>query len=146
MRKISYIMGLALALSVGAAGVSAAQAPDRPRGENAGGRRGAPDQLLLRGITLSADQQARVESLREEQRKEFEAERAQRGNAGTFQRGDTTGMGARRAQNEARRDKTINALRDILDSQQRVQFDQNVAEMKAHAGERGPGRRPDGNQ
>ena len=156
MRKNSVITALALALTLGTAGVASAQGvngADRPRGAQEGGRRGpggrgGPETMLLRGITLSADQQAQIKSIGDRQRQQFEAERAQRdaargGNAGApRERGDTTGMGARRAQMQQRRDQHVAALRAVLNADQQVQFDKNVAEMKAHAPERG-GQRQD---
>ncbi len=143
MRKNSLITALALALSLGAAGVATAQGvgADRPRDAQQDGRRGPGgrgEEMLLRGINLSADQQARIKSLSDQQRQQWEAERAQRGNVGAQrERGDTTGMGARRAEMQQRRDQHIAALRAVLNADQQVQFDKNVAEMKAHAPERG---------
>jgi protein CpxP len=148
MRKNSLITAFALALTLSAAGVASAQGvgADRPRDSQQDGVRrgpGGPEGMLLRGITLSADQQARVKALGDAQRQQWEAERAQRGNAGAQrERGDTAGMGARRAEMQQRRDQRIAALRAVLTPDQQVQFDKNVAEMKA----RGPGRggeRPD---
>ena len=147
MRKNSVITALALALTLGTAGVASAQGvgADRPRdtqqdgGRRGPGGRGGPE-MLLRGITLSADQQAQVKALGDRQRQQGEAERGQRDAA--RQRGDTTGMGARRAQMQQRREQSIAALRAVLNADQQVQFDKNVAEMKAHAPERGR-ERPD---
>jgi Spy/CpxP family protein refolding chaperone len=151
MRTNSVITGLALALTLGATGVASAQgvaSPDRPRDaqdsgfrRGAGGRGGA-EATLLRGITLTPDQQAQLKDLRDRGRQQMDAERSQHdrgGNEARSQRqpGDTAGMGARRAQLEQRRDQRIAALRGILNADQQVQFDKNVAEMKAHAGERG---------
>jgi hypothetical protein len=151
MKKVSVIPVLALALTLGTSSLVSAQSagrPDRQRAEQQDsthrrgvGRRGGSDGFLLRGITLSASQQARVKTLRESERKQMEANFL-RGQAGKpqarpeRQRGDTAGMGARRAQMQQFREKRIAALRTILSSDQRTQFDKNVAEMKAHAGDR----------
>jgi Spy/CpxP family protein refolding chaperone len=154
MRGNSLITTLALALTLGTAGVLSAQGvagADRPRdsqqeGARRGPGRGGQESMLLRGITLNADQQAQIKTLGDRQRQQWEAERAQRdaargGNAGApRERGDTTGMGARRAQMEQRREQHIAAVRAVLNADQQVQFDKNVAEMKAHAPERGRGR------
>ena len=156
MRRNSLITGLALAL--GAAGVASAQgvgSPDRPRdAQDSGfrrgpGARGEREAMLLRGITLTSDQQAQLKDLRDRWRQQMEAERSQRdrGRGGNGEArpqrepGDTAGMGARRAQMEQRRDQRIAAIRGILNADQRVQFDKNVADLKAHA-EGGP-ERPD---
>ena len=152
MRKTTIATGLALALTFGAVAFAQQGTPERPRAEQDQGRRGrgGPDGFLLRGITLSADQQQRVEALRAEQRKQFEAARAARGERGERpkagerrQRGDTAGQAARRAQREQmraqmeqRRDQHVAQLRSILTAEQHVQFDKNVAEMKQRQAER----------
>lgn len=157
MQKISVITVLALALTLGTSSVVIAQSGGRPNTQRAGQQdstlrrgpngRGGPNAMLLRGITLSASQQTRVQELRDSQRKQMEANRPQ-GQPGrgenpqarvARERGDTTSMGARRAQMGQRREQHIGALRSILNADQRVQFDKNVAEMKAHAGERRTG-------
>ncbi|MHB1225404.1 MAG: hypothetical protein ACYC2G_15350, partial [Gemmatimonadaceae bacterium] len=127
MRKISIGTTLALALTLGAGSVATAQAgnhPERPRAAQEGAMRrgpGGPDAMLLRGITLSPEQQARVAALRPDRRSPgvdagrvrggrgdsasaradgaMRAPRAQ-GTPRTAraERGDTTGMGARHAQ------------------------------------------------
>jgi len=147
-------MGVALALTLGAAGVASAQSTDRPErprsAQQDGGERrgpggpggergrGGPDAMLLRGITLSADQQAQVQSLRERQRAQMEAGRAQGAERrAPRERGDTTGLGARRAEMEQRREQHAAALRSILTDEQRTQFDRNVAQMRERAAERG---------
>jgi Spy/CpxP family protein refolding chaperone len=153
MQKNSVITAFALALTLGTVGVASAQGvggADRPRdsqqdgGRRGPGGRGGPETMLLQGITLTADQQAQIKALGDRQRQQYEAERAQRGgNAGApRERGDTTGMGARRAEMQQRRDQHVAALRAVLTADQQVQFDKNVAEMKAHAPERGR-ERPD---
>lgn len=148
MRWNSLLTGLALTFTFGIAGVASAQgagSPDRPRdgqeGRRGPGGRGGME-MLLNGITLSADQQAQVKALGDRQRAQMEAERSQGGS--TFdpraarERGDTAGMGAWRAQMEQRREQQISALRTILTPDQRVQFDKNVTDMKARMAERGP--------
>ncbi len=148
MRKISVTGILALALTLGTAGVAAAQGtarPDRQRADSTfrrgPGGPGGQNGLLLRGITLSASQQARLKELREGERKQMQAEHPQghrdAGAREARQRGDTTGMGARRAQMMQRREQQFAAIRGILNSDQRVQFDKNVTDMKARMGQRG---------
>jgi hypothetical protein len=133
MRKNSVIMGLALALTLGATAAATAQGttrPERPYGaqQDSGSRRGpggrgGPEGMLLRGITLSADQQTRMQQLAESRRKQSGGERPS---------GDD-------AQREQRRNERIASIRAILTDDQRVQFDKNVAEMKARGAERGRG-------
>jgi len=141
MKKVSIVPVIALALTLGVAGIASAQGGGRPDGQRAAqqdsthrrgfGRRGGPDAILLRGITLSASQKTRVEALRDSARKQMEANRPK----GQIARGDTTGMGARRAQMQQFREKRIAELRQILTSDQRVQFYKNVAELKARMAE-----------
>jgi hypothetical protein len=157
MRKTSIITGLALALALGGVGVASAQSatrPERQRGAQQDSSfsrgRGGPGGMLLRGITLSADQQTRIKALGERQHQQMDAQRATGNDTrGQRQRGDTTGFGARRAQMEQRRAQHIAELRSILNREQRVQFDKNVAELKTGAAQRehsggidGKGRRP----
>ena len=151
MRKASMINGLALALALGVAATASAQdqgRPQRPAGAQAdggfhrGGGRGGrgPEGMLLKGITLSADQKTRVAAIGERDRKEFEANRAKHEKDGQArperQRGDTAGFAARRAEMEKRRDQRVAELRTILTGDQRVQFDKNVAEMKQRFAQR----------
>jgi hypothetical protein len=155
MRKILIITGLGMALSLGSAGVASAQSaarPERPRDAQQDSSfrrgRGGPGGMLLRGITLTADQKAKVTALRERQRQQFDAERKANGSEARpeRQRGDTTGLGARRAQMQQRHEAQITELRTLLNGDQRVQFDKNVAEMKARfakGGNDGEGRKHD---
>jgi hypothetical protein len=152
MKNASYKMGLALALSVFAvSNVSAQKAERGQRQQNAQqqgdvrrGGRGGPQGLLLRGITLSADQKARLQTLRAEQRKEFEKSRPQGEAKAKRQRPDSTVVAARRAEMEKRREQQFASLRSILTADQQVQFDKNVAELKANAGKGGLGKGREG--
>jgi Spy/CpxP family protein refolding chaperone len=139
-------LALTFAATAGAQGVNRQDRPARPdraqhdstfrRG------RGGPERMLLRGITLSADQQQKLAQLRESARRDFDANRASRKDQAAAprprrERGDTAGMGARRAEMQQRLDNRIAAVREILTAEQRTQFDKNVAEMKARMAERG---------
>ncbi len=161
MRKATFIPGLALAL-FGVASVATAQGQnrqERPRGAQAdsgfhrgpGGRGGrGPEGMLLRGITLTADQKTRIAAIGERERKAFEANRpkGEKGGQGRNgqarpqrQRGDTAAFAARRAEMEKRREQHVAELRTVLTSEQRVQFDRNVAEMKQRFSQRMGGER-----
>ncbi|HEX7979209.1 MAG TPA: Spy/CpxP family protein refolding chaperone [Gemmatimonadaceae bacterium] len=152
MHKTSLMSALALvvtlAASAGAQGVNSTDHPARPQGteQNGGFRRGrgGPDGMLLKGITLSADQKQKLADLRTRDRQEWEKShpRGPNGQNGADARprrepGDTTGFGARRAEMEKRFDARIAEVRNILTSDQRTQFDKNVADMKAHRAEHG---------
>jgi len=102
--------------------------------------------MLLRGITLSADQQAKLAELQTRERAQLDANRPRRqdgvnGQNGAArpqrQRGDTTGTAARRAEFEKRFEQRIAVVRNILTADQRVQFDKNVTELKTRRAEGG---------
>src|SRR5688572_31648727 len=96
----------ALALAFTLAATAGAQSTDRgPRAERQRGAqqdsvgrrgpRGGPERMLLRGITLSAEQQAKLADLRRSERAQLDAKRPNRANGAVRprrERGDTTGM------------------------------------------------------
>ena len=140
MRRHMVISTLAMALTLGATAVASAQSqtqdPRRGAAGQAEGRRGGPGGMLLKGITLTADQKTRIEAIN---KKDHEQRKAERGKdqRQARQRGDTTGFGARRAEMEQHREQRVAQLRTILNSSQRVQLDKNVAEMKTRMAQGG---------
>ena len=151
MLTTAIALALTLAATAGAQSTDRGQRAERPRGaqQDSVGRRGrgGPERMLLRGITLSADQQSKLAELQTRERAQFDANRPRRGegpngrnNADRPRRepGDTTGMAARRAEMEKRFEQRIAAVRNILTADQRVQFDKNVTELKARRAENGP--------
>lgn len=150
MRK-SILVGLGLALSV--AGTAVAQQPQdgqraRRGGEQAGrmeGRGVGPAGLLLKDITLTEGQRTQIAQLRKTQRQAMHAN-GEKNNAQreqmreARQRGDTAAVRraveARRVAMQQERDQHIAAIRNLLTAEQRVQFDKNVAEMKARMAQR----------
>ena len=137
-------LALTLAATAGAQSTDRDNRQERPRaGQQDGmGRRGprGPEGMLLRGITLSAEQKTKLAELRQQERAQFDANRPRRNDGANGQngaarprreRGDTTGMGARRAEMQKRFEQRIAAVRGILTAEQRLQFDKNVAEMEA---------------
>lgn len=150
MRR-SILVGLGLALSV--AGTAVAQQPqDGPRarrgGERAGQaevRRGGPDGLLLKGISLTEQQRVQIAQLRKSQREEMRAQREKnhaqhKALREARQRGDTAAVrkefAARRAAMRQERDEHVARIRTLLTAEQRVQFDRNVAELEARLARR----------
>lgn len=152
MRK-QIIMGLGLTLVL--AGTSAAQGQadrrqERPRGTQQRGPemrgpRGMPDGLLLRDITLTGEQRSQIAQLRKSERESLEARRdqgeAQRREVRAARaRGDTAAVRAILTRNrqamEQEQQRRFDAIRGILTAEQRVQFDKNVAELKARDAER----------
>jgi len=152
MHKTSLMSALALvvtlAASAGAQGVSTDH-PARPQGtEQQGGfrrgGRGGPEGMLLKGITLTADQKQKLADLRTREREAWQKDHPQGANRqdGANARprrepGDSAAWAARRAEMEKRFDARIAEVRNILTADQRTQFDKNVAEMKAHRAENG---------
>jgi protein CpxP len=88
------------------------------RGGPGGGR---ADQALLRGITLSADQQQRVDSIRTRYRAQAEQMR---------QQGGTADRDAMRTQMRTSMERQQAEIRAVLTPDQQTQFDQNVAELR----------------
>lgn len=151
-RTLTTAIALALTVAASAGAQSTDRGPraERPRGEQQDslGRRGrgGPERMLLRGITLSADQQTKLADLQRREREQFDANRPRRGDRANGQNGaarprrepgDTTGMAARRAEFEKRFEQRIAAVRGILTADQRVQFDKNVSEMKSRRAQNG---------
>ncbi len=152
MNKTSMLSALALAVtlaaSAGAQGTDRPDRPARPQGTEQDGSfrrgRGGPEGMLLRGITLSADQQQKLADLRTRERQAWEKDhpRPADGQRGADarprrERGDTAGFAARRVEMQKRFDARIAAVREILTADQRTQFDKNVAELKARRAEGG---------
>src|SRR5690349_2531418 len=163
MRKHMSVLALGLALSLGASQVVVAQSTDAGarQGEQRGGPggpggpgqhgRGGPEAMLLRGITLSADQQSRLDALRQEERSRMEAERGQRGPNGAYgqpggerQRPDSATMAQMRARFQQDRERRVSAIRGILTADQRKTFDANLAELRQHEAQRDSLRRAGG--
>lgn len=153
MRKHTMALGVALALSLGGAGLAAAQSAtptERPH-DRAGqhqrgpGRRGGPDRGLLKGITLSSAQQARLQDMRKSDRDAMQKDRdAMRS---TFEKirsarqsGDTATarslMSQMRARMQSQHEQRVASIRAILTPDQQRQFDANVAAWKQHANDR----------
>lgn len=149
MRKTTMAMALGLALSLGTVGVASAQStqqPQRVEHEGRGMRRG-PGEGLLKGINLTADQKAKLKTMRESERSNPGNEQFRKAMAdarAARQRGDTAAaraqMQALRPQMEQRRDRQVAAIRSILTRDQQKQFDANLAQWKQHAGQRRDGR------
>jgi Spy/CpxP family protein refolding chaperone len=88
-----------------------------PAGGGMGGGRNM-NAMLFEGITLTADQQTKVDSIQGAYRTQMQA-------MGRPQQGDTTGMGARL---KLRADQNA-AIRGVLTAEQQKTFDANLAKM-----------------
>jgi Spy/CpxP family protein refolding chaperone len=85
---------------------------------------GRADQALLRNITLSADQQQRIDTIRTRYRTQMEQLRGQ--NSGD--------RDANRTQMRTIMEKQQAEIRDVLTADQQRVFDQNVADMRSRMG------------
>ena len=149
MRKTMMASALGLALSLGAVGVASAQATQQPQrqeqGERGMRRRGPGGGELFKGITLTADQKARLQELRKSEKPNDQFRKAMEEARAARQRGDTAAarakMEALRPQFEQARERQFAAMRSILTPEQQKQFDANVATWKQHAAERQNARR-----
>jgi periplasmic protein CpxP/Spy len=107
----------------GAPNASTADAGRDGRGRGGPGGVGR-DQALLRNITLSADQQQRVDTIRARYRTQMEQMRGQ--NSGD--------RDANRTQMRTMMEKQQAEIRDVLTPDQQRVFDQNVADLRARMG------------
>jgi Spy/CpxP family protein refolding chaperone len=108
---------------------NASVADGRGRGGSGGpGGSGRAEQALLRGITLSADQQQRVDAIRARYRSQMEQARQ--------------GSGGDRTQMRTMMEKQQAEIRAVLTPDQQVQFDQNAADARAQRGGGRPGGAP----
>ena len=148
MRKSTMAMALGLALSFGAVGAASAQStqPAREHAER-GGRRGGGE-MLLKGITLSPDQKARLKALRRDEKSDASREQFRKAMAdarAARQRGDTAAAKAQmqsvRTQMEQARERQFASIRSILTPEQQKQFDANVAEWKQRVAQHQGGHR-----
>ena len=176
MRKTMMSVGLALAIGAGLAGAQGSTSgttrdDGRPRRERAaqdsGGRgergerrargdrgdRGGPGGALLRGISLTDAQKAKLKAEREKSAPQASALREQfgtimRDERAARERGDSAGVKAARdraqalrTQMEPQRQQQIASLRAILTPEQQKQLDANIAQLKERGEGRGQGRR-----
>ena len=94
--------------------------PGGPGGPGGRGGPGARDAMLLRGITLSSDQQQRIDSIRAAYRTQMDQMRQSGGD-----------RDAMRAQMRPMMEKQQADIRAVLTADQQTVFDQNVAEMRS---------------
>jgi Spy/CpxP family protein refolding chaperone len=158
MKKVAVVAAAFAALAM--AGVAQAQGTGAPaqhqhraegRGPMGRGGPGMMQGMLLKGITLTDAQKAKLDTLRAAQRTAMQAQRGQgrpdfEAIRDAREKGDTATvnrlMAEQRKTMEAHRDAQFAAIRTILTAEQQKQFDANVAEMKKHPGDMGRGMRP----
>ena len=124
-------MKLLRSLALGAALVAAASTTALAQGGGGGGGGGRGTQMLLRDITLSAEQQTKVDSVTAFFRTQMPA-RVQ------GQMPDSATMAKMREVNTKRND----AIRALLTDEQKKTFDKNVEEQRQRMQQGGGGRPP----
>jgi periplasmic protein CpxP/Spy len=126
MKKLQLV--LVAAMLVGGSAVATAQDP-QPQGQRQGGGRGIA--MLLQGITLTADQQAKVDSINA---KYGDQRRA-------IMQDESVDQDARRAKGRELMGKQRDEIKALLTDEQKKVFDKNVEEMQARMPQ-GGGRPP----
>jgi Spy/CpxP family protein refolding chaperone len=124
MKKLQLLAVVALLAATSTTAIAQDQ-----QGQRRGG--GDPTAMLLQGITLSADQQAKIDSLGKKMMGEMQALRAD----------STMDMDARRAKSREMRSKQFEAIKVVLTDDQKKVFDKNLADMQARM-QQGGGQRP----
>jgi Spy/CpxP family protein refolding chaperone len=129
--KAIRIATLAAALCVGMTTVAAAQSTEpSQKGQGEMRRGGGMGGMLLKDITLTDAQKAQVKTIREKYLpQQLELRKAAQAVGGPPDE-------ATRSKMMDLQSKQAAEIRAILTADQQAQFDKNLADMKAHAGER----------
>lgn len=124
MKKLHLLAVTALLVASSTMATAQDQQPPRRGG-------GDPTAMLLQGITLSAEQQAQVDSLGKKMMGDMQAMRAD----------STVDRETRMAKGREMRSKHLETVKAILTDEQKKVFDKNVADMQARM-QQGGGRPP----
>ena len=124
MKKLQLLTLVALLAATSTTAIAQDQ-----QGQRRGG--GDPTAMLLQGITLSVDQQAKIDSLGKKMVAEMQVLRAD----------STMDMDARRAKSREMRSNQFEAIKIVLTDDQKKVFDKNLADMQARM-QQGGGQRP----
>ena len=145
MRKTMMATALGLTLSFGAVGVASAQATQQPqqREHAERGWRKGPGERLLKGITLSTEQKAKLKEMRKGEQNNSSREQFRKAMAdvrAARQRGDTAAAKAQmqtlRAQMRQAQEQRMAAIRSVLTPDQQKTFDANLAQWKERVAQR----------
>ena len=129
MRKLQLV--LVAAMLVGGSAAATAQDP-QPQGQRQGGS-GRQMAMLMQGITLSADQQAKVDSIGVRYTEQRRA----------LMQDESLDMDARRAKGRELMGKQRDEIKAVLTDEQKKVFDKNIEDMQARM-QQGGGRPPQG--
>ena len=127
MRKLQLV--LAAVMLVGGSVVATAQDP-QPQGQRQGAGRGMG--MLMQGITLTAEQQTKVDTINAK----YATERR------TIMQDESLDQDTRRAKSRELMGKQRDELKALLTDEQKKVFDKNVEEMQARMQQGGGGRPP----
>ena len=125
MRKLQLVFAALLLVAT----TTAASAQDGQR--RGGGNRTA---ALLQGITLSAEQQAKVDTLSQKVMAEMMTLRAD----------SSLAQDVRRSKSMELMNKQMESIKALLNDEQKKVFDKNLADMQARMQQAGGGRPPQG--
>ena len=123
MRKLQLVLAALLLV----ASTTAASAQDGQR--RGGGNRAA---ALLQGITLTAEQQAKIDTLSQKTMADMMALRAD----------SSMAPDVRRQKSGEMFNKQVEAIKALLTAEQKTVFEKNVADMQARMQQAGGGRPP----
>src|SRR5687768_13577017 len=115
MKKLQLVMAALLLI----ASSTTAIAQDQPQPQRQGG--GNQVAALMQGITLTADQQAKVDSISKKVQADMQAMRQDQ----------SIDQDARRAKGREMRTKMNDEIKALLTDEQKKVFDKNVADMQA---------------
>jgi Spy/CpxP family protein refolding chaperone len=130
MKKLQALV--VAALLMGSASIASAQEPQpQPQGAGRGMGRGGM-QALMQGITLTAEQQAKVDSIG----RKYMAQRQE------MMQDQSMDQDARRAKMREMMTKQQDEIKAVLTAEQRTVYEKNVADMQARMQQQGGGQRP----
>ncbi|HYC52450.1 MAG TPA: Spy/CpxP family protein refolding chaperone [Gemmatimonadaceae bacterium] len=129
MRKLQAVLVAAMLMGISTTAI--AQDP-QPQGGQRGGGRGNQTAMLMQGITLTAEQQTKIDSITAK----FGAARRE------LMQDQSMDQDARRAKGREMMGKQQEELKAVLTDEQKRVFEKNVADMQARMQQGGGGRPP----
>lgn len=122
MRKVSFVVVAALLVAAAAPAMAQEPPPPPPGGMRQGGlSRSNPMAMLMQGITLSAEQQAKVDSVSKKYTDMMMA----------LRQDQSLDRETRMAKNREMRTKQYDEVKAVLNDEQKKVFEKNLADMQA---------------